>query len=163
VWQRLEGVGFEVAHVRFGAQRLRARGAQVGSDYRLDYELETGDRYVTDRLELSLTTATEQRSLSFDRRELGDLLDIDIEFSPFTNTMPILRSGLHEHDGAQDFEMAWISVPGLTLHRSPQRYEHVRPGVVRYMSLDGEFRAELELDSDGLVIRYPHIAKRISP
>jgi hypothetical protein len=142
---------------------LRARGTQVGSAYRLDYELETGDRYVTDRLELSLITPTEQRSLSFDRRELGDLLDIDIEFSPLTNTMPILRSGLHERDGAQDFEMAWISVPGLTLERSPQRYEHVRPGVVRFLSLDGDFRAEIELDSDGLAIRYPRIAERISP
>ena len=29
--------------------------------------------------------------------------------------------------------MAWVSVPDLGVHGSAQRYEHVRPGVVRYV------------------------------
>ena len=64
--------------------------------------------------------------------------------------MPVRRSGLHERPGSEDFVMAWVSVPDLRLHASPQRYEHVRPGVVRYVALDGDFTAELELDDDGL-------------
>jgi hypothetical protein len=55
-----------------------------------------------------------------------------------------------------------VSVPDLRLHASPQRYEHVRPGVVRYVALDGDFTAELELDDDGLVVRYPRLAERVS-
>jgi hypothetical protein len=76
--------------------------------------------------------------------------------------MPIRRSGLHERAGAADFVMAWVSVPDLQVHASPQRYEHVRPDVTRFVSLDSDFRAELELDADGLVVRYPRLAERVS-
>ena len=75
--------------------------------------------------------------------------------------MPVRRSGLHERAGAEDFVMAWVSVPDLKVHASPQRYEHVRPGVVRYVSRDGDFTSELEVDADGLVVRYPRLAERV--
>jgi hypothetical protein len=32
---------------------------------------------------------------------------------------------------------------------------------VRYVSLDGDFRSELELDENGLVVRYPQMAERL--
>jgi hypothetical protein len=75
--------------------------------------------------------------------------------------MPILRSGLATRAGAEDFLMSWIAVPELTVHPSPQRYEHVREGVVRFVSLDSDFTAELELDADGLVLRYPQLGERV--
>ena len=76
--------------------------------------------------------------------------------------MPIRRSGLHERAGSEDFVMAWVSVPDLAIHASPQRYEHVRPGVVRFVSLDSDFTVELrQLDDDGLVARYPRLAERV--
>ena len=49
--------------------------------------------------------------------------------------------------------MAWVSLPDLVVHESRQRYSHVAPGVVRYE--DDSFAADLELDGDGLVVRYP--------
>jgi hypothetical protein len=33
---------------------------------------------------------------------------------------------------------------------------------VRFVSLDGDFTAELELDDDGLVARYPRLAERVA-
>ena len=83
-------------------------------------------------------------------------------FSPLTNFMPVRRHGLHEGGGSEDFVMAWVSVPDLAVHASPQRYEHVRPGVARFSELDGDFTADLELDADGLVVRYPRLAERVS-
>ena len=38
----------------------------------------------------------------------------------------------------------------------------VRPGVVRFVSLDSDFTAELELDPAGLVVRYPRLAERVA-
>ena len=93
---------------------------------------------------------------------LDGAVDCDLAFSPLTNVMPIRRHALHERGGSRDFLMAWVSVPDLEVHASPQRYEHVRPGVVRYVALDGDFTAELELDEDGLVVRYPRLAERVS-
>ena len=82
--------------------------------------------------------------------------------TPLTNLMPIRRHALHERDEAHDFAMAWVSVPDLGIHRSPQRYEHGRSGVVRFVSLDSDFTAELELDADGFVVRYPRLAERVA-
>jgi hypothetical protein len=94
--------------------------------------------------------------------ELEGALDCDLAFSPLTNLMPVRRHRLHESDGSHDFAMAWVSVPDLAVHRSPQRYVHHRPGVVRFASLDSDFTADLELDADGLVVRYPRLAERVA-
>jgi hypothetical protein len=63
--------------------------------------------------------------------------------------------------------MAFVTMPGLRVEASPQRYEHVRTtgagAVVRYLSRDGDFTSELELDEDGLVELYPRLARRVEP
>jgi hypothetical protein len=98
--------------------------------------------------------------------ELSEALDIDIQNSPLTNTMPILREGFRE-GGSGDFVMAFVTLPTLRVEASPQRYEHVRAtetgSVVRYISRDGDFTADLELDTDGLLAFYPRLARRIQP
>jgi hypothetical protein len=35
--------------------------------------------------------------------------------------------------------------------------------VVRYISRDGDFTADLELDEDGLLVHYPRLARRVEP
>jgi uncharacterized protein len=184
LWRGLEGWrGWatcwraEVAEVSLEADRLSARGTQLGVEpeaYRLDYELTTGDRYVTERLKLVARTGAEERRLELRRAEDGTwsangepmpdvegALDCDLNYSPVTNSMPVLREGLRL-DGARsvDLVMAWVDVPGLTVTPSQQRYEPVDGHTVRYLSPDG-FRAEIELDDDGLVTRYPYLAERV--
>jgi hypothetical protein len=62
--------------------------------------------------------------------------------------------------------MAWVSVPGLSVHRSPQRYapRGARAGggaLVRFSSTG--FEAEIAFDGDGLVLDYPGIGRRVVP
>jgi hypothetical protein len=103
--------------------------------------------------------------------EFAGALDPDLGLSPLFNTMPVLRHRLLETGSdAADFLMVWISVPDLHLHASRQRYTHVRaagetPAVVLFESVgEGEdFRAEIQFDTDGLVLDYPQIATRIRP
>jgi hypothetical protein len=63
--------------------------------------------------------------------------------------------------------MAFVTMPTLRVEASPQRYEHVRTtgdgSVVRYISRDGDFTADLELDQDGLLVHYPRLARRVEP
>ena len=56
--------------------------------------------------------------------------------------------------------MAWVSVPDLAVSASEQRYEPLDRGVVRFRS--GSFSADLELDADGFVVRYPGLAERVA-
>ena len=74
---------------------------------------------------------------------LAGALDVDLGLSPLLNTPPVLRDGVLRDGGNVDFVMAWVSVPGLTVHRSPQRYSFVRTiddgrSVVRFDSLADE-------------------------
>jgi hypothetical protein len=97
---------------------------------------------------------------------LTGALDCDLGLCPLTNLMPIRRSGLDRHPGAEDFLMAWVSVPDLSVHASGQRYEHVRTtkhgSVVRYVDrgLFPGYRAALRLDRKGIVELYPGLARR---
>ena len=102
-----------------------------------------------------------------DPTELGDALDLDLGLSPVFNTMPVLRHNLH-NEGAEDLLMVWVSVPDLSVHASPQRYTFVERRaderrLVRFEAVgEGEdFVADVQFDSEGLVVDYPGIASRI--
>ena len=146
--------------------RLTAAGTAIGFSpvpYRLDYKLETRLRFVTSGLLVEARGEGWSRSLDLRRHPSGrwtartrtrgavDLpapggdtsayksaLDCDLALSPLTNSMPVLRHGLLSAGGPIDFVMAWVSVPDLAVHSSPQRYTFIsREGdrsLVRYES-----------------------------
>ena len=193
VWAGVEEWLTESAAVDLESDGLSATGTQLGAEpalFRVDYRLEAPD-FVTRELELTSIADGWRRHLmlrhdgegswnadvddegdvpggSWDGSlpDLSEALDVDVENSPLTNTMPILRHGFHR-EGSGDFLMAFITTPSLRVEASPQRYEHVRASengsVVRYISRDGDFTAELELDSDGLLRFYPRLGRRVEP
>jgi hypothetical protein len=196
-WRGLDAWRSEVALIRLGSRGLVAAGTQVGLApvaYRLDYRLEAADDFVTRRLSLTAEGTGWTRHLDLRRSRAGvwtadasahghvDLpapggdvatfataIDCDLGYSPLTNLMPIRRSGLDRHEGAQDFLMAWVSVPDLGVVASAQRYEHVRAtgggSVVRYVDrgLFPGFKADLRLDRTGVIERYPGLAEQVQP
>jgi hypothetical protein len=158
--------------------------------YRLDYRLDASEGFVTRELELDASGDGWSRHLELihdgngswrydadregdapfgdpggDTDALREALDCDLAFSPLTNLMPVRRNSLHDREGETEILVAWVSVPDLGFHAAPQRYEHVRAeehgSVVRFVSLDGEFRSDLRLDPAGLVIEYPQLARRV--
>jgi uncharacterized protein len=169
IWRGLEEWLAEAADVRLGDDRFHATGTQLGADpqpYRVDYELTTGAGWITESLEARSGDRSLDLRRSADggwtvngepRPDLGDALDCDLGSSPLTNAMPILREGR----GPADLVMAWVSVPDLEVHFSAQRYEPLDSGGVRFVSLDDDFTADLELDEHGLVTRYPGLAERV--
>ena len=191
IWAGVEEWLTESAAVDLESDGLSATGTQLDAEpapFRVDYRLEAPD-FVTRELKLTATSEGWRRHLllrhdgsgawTAEVDDEGDVpggpwdgslpdlsaaLDIDIQNSPLTNTMPILRHGF-QHDGSGDFLMAFVTTPTLRVEASPQRYEHVRAtedgSVVRYISRDGDFTAELELDSDGLLRFYPRLARRV--
>lgn len=90
----------------------------------------------------------------------GVALDCDLAFSPLTNLMPIRRHRLDREPGERTLTMAWVLVPDLRVQADEQRYEHLAPERVRFSQPSG-FSADLTLDGDGLVRRYPSIAERV--
>jgi uncharacterized protein len=194
IWSGVEEWLTEAAEVELSGRGLSASGIQLGAEpmpFRVDYRLEAPRDYVTSELELTAGAEGWSRRLLLthdgsggwrsqvtdtgdvpggrwggELPDLSEARDIDIENSPLTNTMPILREGFAT-GGSADFVMAFVRMPTLRVEASPQRYEHVRAtdagSVVRYISRDGEFTADLELDPDGLLVHYPRLARRVTP
>jgi hypothetical protein len=195
-WTKDGDAGVEFVEVTFDDDALAAVGVAIGGDpiaYRLDYTLGTGPRFVTARLELTATGEGWRRTLDLRRERsgrwdasatstgeppiplpppAGDLgaldgaLDCDLALSPLTNTMPVLRHRLLDGPGGAELLMAWVSVPGLGVHPSRQRYTAVRDlpdghRLIRFDSLDSPFTADLTFDRDGLVVDYPEIGRAL--
>jgi hypothetical protein len=81
------------------------------------------------------------------------LVDVDLGFSPVTNTLPIRRLSPAIGESI-DVIAAWVRFPELTLEPLPQRYTRLSDRLYRYESNGGAFVAELEVDAVGLVITY---------
>ncbi|HMJ04420.1 MAG TPA: putative glycolipid-binding domain-containing protein [Conexibacter sp.] len=193
IWRGLDEWQVEAAAVELAADGLVATGTQIGSDpvaYRLDYRLDARGDFITRALEITVTGQGWSRRLDLrhdgggawtceagaegdvdlpppgcDPALLAGALDCDLGRSPLTNLMPIRRTGLDRRTGAEDFLMAWVSVPDLSVVASAQRYEHLGlsgdGSLVRYVDrgeFDG-FTADLLLDADGFVIHYPELAE----
>jgi len=81
--------------------------------------------------------------------------------TPFTNTLPIRRLDLAEGQTA-DIRVVYVLLPELTITIDPQRYTCLRRGGrYRYESLDSDFVREIDIDTDGLVVTYPGLFRRV--
>ena len=144
IWSGLDTWRAEVATVDLGAGGLSATGTQLGAEplpYRLDYQLEVDEDWITRELRVTARGNGWSRRLALrhdgtwgwsadagyaGRASLaepgGDLdavagaLDCDLGLCPLTNVMPVRRHDLHVRAGARDFLMAWVSVPDLRVH-----------------------------------------------
>jgi hypothetical protein len=84
---------------------------------------------------------------------LASASDIDIEWTPATNAIPIARLG--SQPGAMlEMRAAWIRLPGMTVEASRQRYTRLMRRRCRYENLDSGFTADIEIDDEGLPITY---------
>lgn len=181
----------DTATVDIVGTTLHAHGTQRTESYALAWSLEGDDRWVTRRMRVTSYGRTWRRTLDLTHdgagrwasettgdggldelgpatdiagdREHADALDCDLGLCPLTNLMPIRRLGLLEGDVAEQvLTMAWIDVPSLQVIPSVQRYASAGAGRVRYESERRDFRSELTVDDDGIVIDYPQLARRVS-
>lgn len=89
-----------------------------------------------------------------ERRDLRGCLDVDLGFTPSTNTLPIRRLDLAIGASA-DVIAAWVRFPELVVQPLRQRYTRIAPDRYHYESLESGFTAELATDDLGLVVDYP--------
>ena len=83
-------------------------------------------------------------------------VDIDLNFSPSTNLLPIRRLKLRVGD-QRDVKAAWLRFPSLTLEPFEQSYHRTAEQTYVYKSRGGSFVAELQVNPSGMVTLYPDI------
>jgi len=87
--------------------------------------------------------------------EIEGALDVDLGFTPATNTLPIRRLALEVGENAPVLS-AWLRFPELRLERLEQTYTRETELSFRYEAIvDGEpFVARLDTDAYGRVLSY---------
>lgn len=78
-------------------------------------------------------------------------VDVDLNFSPSTNLLPIRRLNLKVGEEAS-VQAAWLRFPSFTLEPLEQTYTRTGERTYRYRS--ASFTAEIAVNEDGLVIEY---------
>lgn len=170
LWRALTTPGTEYCALWQGEQGWSLQGTAVLSadeaPSEVRYRVVCDPTWRTQHVEVVLS-ANEERRLdlvadddgrwSIGHRELAEVrgcADVDLGFSPSTNTVPIRRLGLAV-GGSAEVRAAWVRFPELTVEPLPQRYTRLAPDRYLYESLASDFRAEVEVDDLGLVVRYP--------
>ncbi|RKU04429.1 hypothetical protein C7H84_05810 [Burkholderia sp. Nafp2/4-1b] len=139
-------------------------GAIDGTPFRIDYAIVCGADWLTRsvRVTYSLGAAPLQSHGiecvagrwtvdGVDAPALAGATDIDLGFSPSTNTLPIRRLGL-EVGASAVIHTAWLRFPAFEIVRGEQRYTRTAEHVYRYES--GTYAADIAIDDAGLVTDY---------
>ncbi len=80
--------------------------------------------------------------------------DLDLNFSPSTNLLPIRRLNLAIGEEAE-VQAAWLRFPSFTLERLEQVYRRIDAETYHYESAGGAFVTEIRVNPAGLVTSYP--------
>ena len=130
------------------------------------YEIACDTLFQTRRANIYLRDSSSERSLKIDAQDghwfengrenqaVKGAVDIDLGWSPSTNTLPIRRLKLKVGETSGEFSAAWVRFPELTLQPLPQEYIRQADRQYRYSSRGGVFEANLLVDDDDLVLDY---------
>jgi uncharacterized protein len=187
VWRRHDAPGMESA-VYDDGRGLAARGRAISAEavpYMATYGLRTDADWRTAELKVTVEGGGWWRNVRLTRTADGwdvhtatrgriapplpglddpsilvDAVDVDLAYSPLTNTLPVRRLGLLGAPAGTERTIvaAWVSLPELAVYRSEQTYTVLGDGLVRYTS--GDFTADISIDAAGYVVDYPGLAIR---
>jgi hypothetical protein len=173
LWRRLDHPGHESAFLLRQTDSWHLQGTAVFSHgqlpCRLDYYIICDSRWRTrsgkvagwvgNRLiEMELAVTTDHRWLLSEKEfpEVKGCVDLDLNFSPSTNLLPIRRLNLAV---GQEMEVraAWLRFPDFKLEPLSQLYRRINETCYRYESAGGSFVTELTVNADGFVIKYSNL------
>ena len=85
---------------------------------------------------------------------LGGLLDVDLGFTPASNTSALRRLNLRTAQSAL-CEAVWLDTEDWQVKRLSQQYTRIGPHAYDYFSPLHGYRATLTVTDDALVSEYP--------
>jgi hypothetical protein len=178
LWQWLQGTGLERFEFGRASDDWIFRGtiltlAAADTAAEAKYEIVCDRSFRTRRANVSVRDATGERTLQIatesgrwyengrENKTVVGALDIDLGWSPSTNTLPIKRLNLGIGQTSGEFMAAWVRFPELTLQPLPQEYVRMADRQYRYSSRSGAFVANLVVDEEDLVLDYEGFWQRV--
>jgi len=173
-WRFVDAVdGFEVMFAEPGRLRGHTSAVEDGQAYAVGYEITLDDNWRTREVRVSSDTVAGLRSTVLlsegDGRwtvdgvpapHLDGLVDVDLEASACTNTLPVHRLPLPVGEDTVA-SAVYVQALDLAVRRLDQTYRRLDDQRFEYSS-EGGFHAVLTYDASGLVVDYPGIAARFA-
>lgn len=173
LWRGIFWPGHEHCAVYEENSHWFAAGATVfvneGEPCRLEYQIECDHTWTTQsarvagwvgekRIDLEIKADRERNWFlnGSEQPAVKGCTDVDLNFTPSTNLLPIRRLALEAGQQAP-VGAAWLRFPSFKLERLDQVYSRLDQTTYRYESNDGEFVAELKVNAFGLVTNYPEL------
>lgn len=171
LWRHLNRPGHEYARLTHDGTQWRLVGVAVFQHEqlpcRLDYTVVCDGRWLTKAgrvtgwvgdhpvdVEVSVDASGVWHLNGTACPQVRGSTDLDLNFSPSTNLLPIRRLNLPIGGEAQ-VKAAWLRFPSFTLEPLEQTYRRLDDALYRYESAGGKFVAELRVNASGLVTLYP--------
>lgn len=177
LWRWFQGTGLERFEFLHASSEWIFRGTILtlaqGDAVEARYELICDQAFFTRRAQISVRDTAGERRLEISAENgrwyengrenvsVRGALDIDLGWSPSTNTLPIRRLGLQVGQSSGELIAAWVRFPALTLEPLPQEYLRISERLYRYSSRGGAFTAQLQVDAESLVIDYEGFWQRM--
>jgi len=177
LWRWLQGTGlerFEFLHI--GDEWIfRGTILTLAHDAAAEarYEITCDHSFRTKGASVSIRDAAGERKLQItaqdgrwfengvENQTVRGAIDIDLGWSPSTNTLPIRRLGLEIGQTSGEFIAAWVRFPELTLQPLQQEYLRLSDREYRYSSRGGAFVANVLVDNDGVALNYEGFWQRV--
>lgn len=171
LWRRLDRPGHESARLSLQEDSWRLAGTAVfvhdRQPCRLDYLIVCDATWQTqagrvtgwvgdETIEIELAVDADGRwgLNSMECPEVAGCLDLDLNFSPATNLLPVRRLGLAVGQAAA-VKAAWLRFPSFKLEPLDQTYRRIAEAAYRYESAGGAFVRDLPVNAAGFVTDYP--------
>jgi len=173
LWRRLDKPGHEYARLSWIGSQWQLTGVAVfqheQQPCRLDYVVVCDGQWLTRTgrvtgwigdqavdVSVSVDASGAWHINGIECRDVAGSFDLDLNFSPSTNLLPIRRLHLSIGEEAQ-VKAAWLRFPRFTLEPLEQVYRRVDNVLYRYESAGGKFVAELKVNALGLVTVYSEV------
>ncbi len=177
LWSRVKDHGLEYCEMET-SPLIVLRGHVVtrleGKALAVSYVVKCEDSDVTKSVNLSCRMDGKANDLSIHRTSDGQwyynqtkmsqflgCTDIDLEFTPSTNTIPIRRFHLMPGE-SKTLTAVWLRLPDLSCSLLTQKYTCIDTGIYLYESVQSGYQARIMVDSDTAVIDYQGEWVRIS-
>ncbi|MGH3979362.1 MAG: putative glycolipid-binding domain-containing protein [Pseudonocardiaceae bacterium] len=183
-WAGVGASRLEAVRVVLGGRGMRATGSMVAAAvgdlpaFSASYTLATDEAGVMSRLSVRTIRASGEQHVALNRSEEGiwlvdhgsgaartdfdGALDVDLAYSPLFNALPVRRLGLHRAESEHDLPIVFVALPTLEVELVRQTYRTVSLGEQPVVSFGSEaFHADLTVDTEGLVLDYPGLARRL--
>jgi hypothetical protein len=177
IWQRHDTRSMEHCQLLCSARGYHFESTVVaviaGEPITLAYRIDCSKEFETREVHIELLRGSGRHGLELSRSGEGwrkggqplsgfdDLLDIDLSICPSTNTLPIRRLSMAVGE-SREVTALWVGFPDLVLETLPQRYTRTAESSYHYESDGGSFQAELEVDDEGLMVRYGSLWTRVA-